>query len=241
MKKNYILTAAAVLLISLFILGKYVFLQRDFPIPANNMPSNSTTFPIESKNSSESAALVPAPLENQVMPSSGQNSSEFQPPLNRATERVTKKPFGIFITPQNSPVKPERFRGFHTGTDFEIFPEEINADVGVNAICEGLIARKNSASGYGGMLVQSCTFDNQPITVVYGHLELASIPKSAGEKLSAGEKIGILGKAYSSETDGERKHLHLGIHRGSEINIRGYVSTQAELSGWIDPCLYVCR
>src|SRR4030067_1140465 len=46
---------------------------------------------------------------------------DFQPPINRADERVTKKPFGIFITPQNSPIQPEKFSGFHTGADFENF------------------------------------------------------------------------------------------------------------------------
>ena len=33
--------------------------------------------------------------------------------------RITKKPFGIFITTQNSPVQPERFSGYHTGVDVE--------------------------------------------------------------------------------------------------------------------------
>ena len=160
----------------------------------------------------------------------------FQPPLDRAAERVTKKPFGIYITPQNSPVQPERFQGYHTGTDFEIFPEEISVDVSVKAICDGKILEKRTASGYGGILVQNCILDNQSITVLYGHLKLASIAKKTGDALTKREEIGVLGKAYSVETDGERKHLHLGIHKGSGIDIRGYVQNQSELSGWIDSC-----
>ena len=154
---------------------------------------------------------------------------------------MTKKPFGIYITPKTSPVQPEKFQGYHTGTDFEIFPEELNIDVPVRAICNGKIAVKRFASGYGGVLVQNCELNNQPITVIYGHLKLASIGNIAGDTLNAGDEIGILGKAYSSETDGERKHLHLGIHKGSSINILGYVQSKSELSGWIDPCLYVCK
>jgi murein DD-endopeptidase MepM/ murein hydrolase activator NlpD len=154
---------------------------------------------------------------------------------------VTKKPFGIYITPQTSPVQPERFRGYHTGTDFEIFPEELNADVPVHAVCKGAIALKKNASGYGGVLVQNCNLENQPVTVIYGHLKLTSISKNAGDNLNAGETIGILGKAYSSETDGERKHLHLGIHKGTTVNILGYVQSQSELSGWIDACTLVCK
>lgn len=188
---------------------------------------------------------IPASPQNgnsvQTSPAPAQNSNLFQPPLDRAAQRITKKPFGIFITPQTSPVQPERFHGWHTGTDFEIFPEELDADVSVHAICDGTIAVKRFASGYGGVLVQNCRLDNQPITVIYGHLKLASIQKSTGDQLNTGETIGTLGKAYSQETDGERKHLHLGIHKGSSVNILGYVQNKSELSGWVDPCTLVCK
>lgn len=178
-------------------------------------------------------------IENQPSPKTNQAPSQptesFVAPLDRAGERVTKKPFGIFITSQNSPVQPEKFRGFHTGTDFEIFSEELNTDVPVHAVCDGKITVKKTADGYGGVLVESCMFDNQPITVIYGHLKLASIAKKTGDSLSQGEEIGILGKAFSSETGGERKHLHLGIHKGTAVNISGYVPKQANLSSWFDP------
>ncbi|TSA44563.1 M23 family metallopeptidase [bacterium] len=161
----------------------------------------------------------------------------FVSPIDRAGERVTKKTFGQFITPQNSPVQPEKFRGYHTGTDFEIFPEELNADVSVKAVCDGKIALKKTATGYGGVLVESCELDSQPVIVIYGHLKLASIKKSTGDTLAQGEEIGILGKAYSAETSGERKHLHLGIHKGAGVNILGYVQSKAGLSGWLDPVM----
>lgn len=165
----------------------------------------------------------------------------LQPPLDRARERVMKKPFGIFVSPQNSPVSPERFLGYHSAIDLEAFPEEIDADVEVKAICPGKLLVKRNASGYGGVAVQSCDLEGSPITVVYGHLKLASISKNIGEELVAGEKLGILGKEYSPETDGERKHLHLGIHKGSGVNLLGYVQNKNELSQWFDPCLYVCN
>jgi murein DD-endopeptidase MepM/ murein hydrolase activator NlpD len=180
-------------------------------------------------------------IQNQVVPQeTSQVAPEpvkiFEPPISRSGERVTKKNFGQYITPKTSPVQPEKFSGYHTGTDFEIFPEELNADVPINAICDGKIVLKKYASGYGGLLVESCSLDNDPITIVYGHLKLASIQKKIGDSLSKGDKIGILGKAYSTETSGERKHLHLSIHKVSAIDIRGYVQKQSELSSWIDPC-----
>jgi hypothetical protein len=169
-----------------------------------------------------------------------QNISGFQPPLDRAEERVAKKPFGIYITPATSPVQPERFQGYHTGTDFEIFPEELNIAVPVKAICPGKLILKKSASGYGGVAVELCNLDNNPITVIYGHLKLASIIAKINDNLKAGDTLGILGTDKSVETDGERKHLHLGIHPGSTINIRGYANLKAGLLEWIDACQYVC-
>jgi len=165
----------------------------------------------------------------------------FLVPISRAAERVTKKPFGIFIAPGSSPVSPERFRGYHTGTDFEIFPEEIDQEVQISAVCDGTLRLKEYASGYGGVAVETCNLNGIPITVIYGHLKLASIAANVGESLKAGDRLGILGAAYSQEADGERKHLHLGFHNGSAINILGYVQSQSALSAWLDPCLYVCR
>ncbi|HBP01379.1 MAG: hypothetical protein UY41_C0011G0034 [Candidatus Moranbacteria bacterium GW2011_GWE1_49_15] len=167
---------------------------------------------------------------------------ELRPPLDRVAERVSKKPFGKFVTPQNSPVSPERFSGYHTAIDLEVFPEELEAEVKVpvKAICSGKLLSKRTASGYGGLAVQECEIGNQAVTVVYGHLKLSSISKNIGDEIGVGEEIGVLGNGYSVETDGERKHLHLGIRKGSDINILGYAQNEAQLSGWIDPCLYFC-
>ena len=158
-------------------------------------------------------------------------------PLGDALSRVSKKPFGIYITPKNSPVSPERFTGWHTGADFEIFPGEENKDVSVLAICSGKLLVKEFGRGYGGMLVQACNINNQPVTIVYGHLKLESIGPKIGDELSAGSVIGILGRGHTSETDYERKHLHLGIHKGIKVDTRGYIAAEAELKNWIDPLL----
>ena len=163
-----------------------------------------------------------------------QNKS-FVLPISNALSRVTKKPFGIYITPKTSPVQPEKFSGYHTGADFEVFDNEKNVDVPIFAICTGKLAMKKYASGYGGVAVQECTTNNNPVTIVYGHLRLSSVKPSAGDNIKAGEQIAVLGTGYSNETDGERKHLHLGIHKGSSTNILGYVQKQSDLSQWIDP------
>lgn len=160
-------------------------------------------------------------------------------PLSRAGERITKKPFGIYVSPKESPVQGERFTGFHTGADFEVFPEELNQNVVVHALCNGTIKQKKWASGYGGALVTTCAIDNQPVTVVYGHLKLDSIKQNIGVEVKAGDDIGILAADKSRDADNERKHLHLGIHKGQAIDIRGYVSNKSDLQNWLDPQKYV--
>jgi murein DD-endopeptidase MepM/ murein hydrolase activator NlpD len=177
-----------------------------------------------------------APAEEEKNP----KSSGFTAPLANAGTRVTKKPFGIFVTPQNSPVSPERFRGYHTAADFEIFPGEENVELAVKAVCGGKLLSKRNASGYGGVAVESCELAGEPIIVVYGHVKLESINYKIGDRISAGDTLGILGAAGSRDTDGERKHLHLGFRKGSAQNILGYVQNKSELSGWLDPCQYVC-
>ncbi len=161
-------------------------------------------------------------------------------PIDRAPERVTKKPFGVLIDPRTSPVQPERFSGYHTGTDFETFPEERDADVTVRAVCDGTIVAKRRADGYGGIVVERCDIGGEESMVVYGHLAVSSVDPDIGDAVRRGDVIGLLGAAGSADTDLERKHLHLGIRRGADADIRGYVSDRAALSGWVDPCDFFC-
>lgn len=160
---------------------------------------------------------------------------EFIFPIEKWPERVTKKTFWLKVSPKNSPVSPEKFSGYHTGVDFEILEWEENTDIIIKAICSGPLLMKKWATGYGGVVVQKCERDTEVITVVYGHLKLASIEAAINTELRAGDTLGILGKWYSSETDNERKHLHLSIHKWSVVNIRGYTSSEWELSQWINP------
>ncbi len=184
-------------------------------------------------------AQTPAATTNQPATSTQTSSSPLSDPISGGAQRITKKFFGTYVTPKNSPVQPERFTGYHTGVDFETTPAEANIDVSIMAACDGTLVLKKWASGYGGVAVESCTLDGQAVTVIYGHLRLASVSPTVGQKLKAGEAFAVLGTGYSTETDGERKHLHLGIHKGSAINITGYVSRQSDLQNWLDPTKYL--
>ena len=172
-------------------------------------------------------------------PTQASSAPALFPPISNALARITKKPFGIYVTPQNSPVQPEKFTGYHTGVDFETTPQEQNIDVPIFAACDGKLLLKEYASGYGGVAVQACVINDNPVTIIYGHLRLSSISPKVGDSLKAGQQIAVLGTGYTSETDGERKNLHFGIHKGSAINILGYVQNKADLSGWLDPEKYL--
>jgi hypothetical protein len=156
-------------------------------------------------------------------------------PIDRAAERITKKPFGKYVNPNNSPVSPERFTGYHVAVDFEAFEDEKDKDVRVSTICAGPLLVRRSVDGYGGVAVQECSIQDQVVTVLYGHLRLSSIVAKVGQEIKAGETLGVLGTGYTAETDNERKHLHLSIHKGADPVLTGYVQNQSLLSNWLDP------
>ncbi len=169
------------------------------------------------------------------------DKESFVPPIENPALRITKKPFGIKIDKQTSPVQPERFSGYHTGVDFEILnDDEIKKDIQIKSICDGPVLLNKLASGYGGVLAQKCMLNNQTITIIYGHLNNETVSARLGDYISAGQIIGSLGTDKSSETDGERKHLHLGIFKGGNVDLRGYVKNESEISLWLDPCKLVC-
>lgn len=152
-------------------------------------------------------------------------------PIAEFRERMTKKFFGTYITPANSPVTPERFTGYHTGVDVEY--ADVNSDVPVFAIADGIIIASEYASGYGGVMVIKHEISGKTLYAVYGHLKPISMLKT-GTNVTQGRKIGVLGTGYSSETDGERRHLHFAIAKTNTIT--GYTSSKSELnSNWIDP------
>lgn len=170
-------------------------------------------------------------------PSSGVDAAapyEAIPPVAEFVQRITKKKFGTYITPATSPVQPERFSGYHTGVDVEY--GDVSGDVPVVAIANGVVEFSGTASGYGGVLAISHSINGEKYVAVYGHLDPESISKK-GAKILAGERIGVLGDGGTKETDGERKHLHLSIHKGTSVVLLGYSKTKDGLSDWIDPLM----
>lgn len=218
--KWFRISLATIILVGLIILVSkiYYFKSRAILNPIIPQISNTSTLPVKE--------IIAEALK-------------FFPPLDDARQRVTKKPFGIKVSPNNSPVKPEKFSGYHTAVDFEIKSGEENKEVLVSAICSGPLILKRVATGYGGVAVLKCKIDKQTVTIIYGHLKLSSIKPAINKQVKAGETFAVLGQGYSAETAGERKHLHLGIHLGETINLRGYVSKITDLKSWLNVLDYL--
>jgi murein DD-endopeptidase MepM/ murein hydrolase activator NlpD len=211
--KNYTKIILAVLILALaaggfLIYKKYFKKKSDITIPSNQTSSASQP------------QATPTP------------QSQFAEPIAEYNKRITKKPFGIYVTPQNSPVSPERFTGYHTGVDIEY--TDVTTDVPIYAIADSTVELARTASGYGGVMVLSFDLNAQKTYAVYGHLRLSSMTQKTTVK--KGEQIALLGTGYSTETDGERHHLHFAILKKQTIDLKGYVPTLVELnSGWYNP------
>lgn len=156
-------------------------------------------------------------------------------PIAGFAERITKKPFGIYITPETSPVQPERFNGYHTGVDVEY--DDTTDDIPVKAIADGIIIASQSVPGYGGVVAIQYEINNESVIGLYGHLDNAT-RLTAGTEVTGGQTVGFLGEDQSIDTDGERKHLHFGILKGTSVSYKGYVNTEAELNDWYDPLVF---
>lgn len=158
-------------------------------------------------------------------------------PLPDADDRPTPLHFGLYVTPdpdQNPIDPPERFTGFHAAVDFEVDHSEAETSIPVFAICPGRVIFSGYAEGYGGLLVHRCVIKGQHVTVLYGHLLVDALP-AVGTRLHTGQQVGMLAPARSHDSGENRKHLHLGIHKGKRLDFRGYVQTEEELNDYIDP------
>lgn len=199
-------------------------LKATAPLGTVFQPESSVT--VSSGNDTDSAGTTQQPIVS---------TPAVSPPIDDFSSRITKKPFGIFITPDNSPVDPERFSGYHTGVDIEY--GDTTADIPVRAIAAGSVLESRTAAGYGGVVVIVHEIAGSPHAVIYGHLDPNSLP-AVGTAVQPGEQLGILGEGFTAETDGERKHLHFAIRADATVSLLGYTQQESGLSAWIDPVLF---
>lgn len=217
MKKYIIFIIAFAVIIAALIDSYFLFYQNKQP-NSNPNSQNLTTTP----------ASVPSPT--------------LVYPITQFSDRITANDFGQYWPTGGSTnpdimvcAKATYYVGFHTANDLETFASEQNTPVPVYAIAAGTVQEAGPVSGYGGLTVLKSTINGQVYTVYYGHIDLSTKKVSAGDSVSAGQKIAELGPACSSANGDVRKHLHFGMHLGDSIDVHGYVQNKSDLSAWINP------
>ena len=146
-------------------------------------------------------------------------------PVQNYASRRFFKTFGEFFD--------DRFYGYHVGDDVEYV--DVKEDIPVFGIADGTVQFVDWVSGYGGVMIIRHAVQDQIISAVYGHLDLASVSLRLGDPVTKNKQIAILGDHESVETDGERKHLHFALYQGDNIRLAGYETDPTQLKNWLNP------
>lgn len=219
--------------------GGVLLLAAACGVPSKSIHTVNTSSDTLHTNSAPAAQPVTAEPTVPSTPISEKSTPTVVLPVAGFYGRVTKKTFGMYITPKTSPVQPERFTGYHAGADAETTPSEQSIDVPVFSIAAGTVTLARYVSGYGGVVMIRYAINGKSVTALYGHVRLASVRVKVGDSVHAGQQIAVLGTGYSAETDGERKHLHFAILVGASSIVKGYVSAKSQLSAWLDPVTWL--
>lgn len=207
-------------LVFVFLLVVFLFLPKKLTSPANKTTTKSTI------------ASVPSTITTTTVT---KNVSQVYYPISRYNERIKIKWYGKKVLSSDPiPTCGRSFSGYHVGDDLEIFPGEKNREINVYAITSGVVKQTGNVGGYGGLVVIESMIAGQKYTIYYGHIK-DTLGLAVGQSVKVGQKLAILGTGCSTETDGERKHLHFAIHTGPAIDVRGYVPSTNYLKNWIDP------
>lgn len=145
----------------------------------------------KSSNSSSSSS------SNSSSSSSGSSSASTQKPA------VTS---GSFMWPASGSFTSgygPRWGKLHAGIDIAN-----RSDVPIVASASGTVIRAHYSSSYGNVAYISHNIGGQVYTTLYAHME--NLQVSAGQSVSKGQQIGIMGNTGRSTG----QHLHFEIHKG---------------------------
>ena len=158
-------------------------------------------------------------------------------PMTRYEKRLTVRWYGKDVRAEEAATLPcaDPFVGFHTADDLEVKSDELALPLSVFAMADGTVRQVDHVNGYGGLIVLEHLLNGETVTTYYGHIDTGTTTLEEGDPVSAGEKIAELADHCSADSSNERKHLHFGIHNDADIDVRGYVQTKEELSGWVNP------
>lgn len=178
-------------------------------------------------------------------------AQEWHYPMDQYRKRLQVKDFGTLINDEFYKGKEKlfpfnRFYGYHAGIDLETFTNEKGSEnhdekVSVYAIHSGRIIYIGTLSGYGGVILQK--LDNENATALYGHVETNNLFFKVGDYIASDSKpvlLAYLGNEFSEETSRERKHLHFGIYKGTDLYFRGHEESISRLNEkWYNPSAFL--
>ncbi len=189
------------------------------------LTSCTTAEPTTSADISLNTTTTPATVPSSTITTPPAQTHSIVLPIEQYGKRKTLKVFGEYIQ--------DRFTGYHVADDIEF--TDTDADVPVKAIADGQVEVVQFVSGYGGFIRIKHTIDGKTIHSLYGHIALQSAAVKVGDQVKAGQFLADLGKGFSTETDGERKHLHFGLYAGNDARLNGYETTAESVSKWLNP------
>lgn len=167
-------------------------------------------------------------------------------PMDKYDERRIVKGFGDYIDDNFYKGKEAlfpyiRFYGYHAAVDLEVFPDEITTQVPVYAAFSGTITYIGTLAGYGGVILEK--LDNQNNTALYGHVKIDNLLFKVGDHLDTDNnpvRLTYLGDQFSVQTSKERKHLHFGIYKGTDLYFAGHESSSSRLNTrWLNPTTFL--
>jgi murein DD-endopeptidase MepM/ murein hydrolase activator NlpD len=217
--------------------GAYYFVKkRNSQKTQNPVSTQTVTTTPGDQSTTTSPATNPTPAETPA------STLTLVYPLSNFVARITQNDFGKYY-PVGGTTNPDRavcpnatyYVGYHTANDLETFPDELNIAVSIKSIADGTVREVSPVSGYGGLIVIEYNLGGSTYTAYFGHINLATATVKAGDHVKAGQYIVDLGPQCSGTNGDVRKHLHFGLHKGTAIDVRGYVPDQTTLSNWVDP------
>lgn len=129
---------------------------------------------------------------------------------------------------------------YHTGSD-----AKGTAGTAVYAPFAGVVKEAQSHGGYGGTIIIEGRLNGETVCCLLGHMRLSSLAVAAGNSVSEGRYLGVLGTKV--ENGGWPEHSHFGIRRGGYVTgndcnggwvFQGYASSCVK-PHWHDPTLFV--
>ncbi len=126
---------------------------------------------------------------------------------------------------------------YHMGVDAGF---EFGSGGPVYATADGVVVDVAERSQFGLVILIEHERPSKNIVSLYGHLRPSVLMVSEGDRVEAGDQIGVLG--CQADNGGWTPHLHFGIHKSAysgEWVYYGHVTDLDTQDDWYDPEVYI--